>query len=598
MQAVQDLVTPTTTTRTIAVLDDSELTDGSMKQVDFVSEGKVLLSKLRGNVHATSAFCTHYGAPLAKGTLESSGRVVCPWHGACFNVCTGDIEDAPAVDNIHSFKAEVKDGKIYVTATEAETLKKNMVKAPSVTSQSAEAVSDHGVVIVGGGAGALHTIESLRLHGYAGAIMMISLEPYAPIDRTKLSKALTADASKIEFRTPEVLKNKYGVGFHTGAQVTSVDTDNKTVTIGGGSGGSSGQTVKYGTLVLAVGSIPKKLPVNGVDLGNVLVLRQVGDAKNIDSALQAGALESAKRLVVIGSSFISMELVVAVAKRGLRSIDVVGQEEVPFESVLGKEIGAGLMKYHEKNGVKFHMGAAGGVKEFKPSSSNPKVVGSVVLEDGTELPADVVVLGVGVRPATDFLKDTKLKDAMREDGGLYVDGQLLVKGFKDVYAIGDIAVYPQPKDGQMRRIEHWNVANNHGRAVGQIIGNPDNLSVTFAKVPIFWSAPSLPRLISLIILLALKNVALEGQQLRYCGIGEGYDDIIIQGSPDEMKFVSYYVKDNKIVAVASMQKDPIVTRCAELIRLNVMPTPEEIRDGKDPLTVNITTKPIHTAYAA
>jgi len=326
---------------------------------------------------------------------------------------------------------------------------------------------------------------------------------------------------------------------------------------------------------LAVGSTPKKLPIQGADLENVLVLRQVGDAKNIDSALQAGPLDSAKRLVVVGSSFIGMELVAAVAKRGLKSIDVIGQSQVPFESVLGKEVGAGIMKYHEKNGVKFHMGDAGGVKEFKPSASNPKAVGSVILQDGTQLPADVVVLGVGVRPATDFLKATKLKEAMREDGGLLVNGQLQVKGFKDVYAIGDIAVYPQPKDGQMRRIEHWNVANNHGRAVGQIIGNPDSLSVTFAKVPIFWSA--------------------QGQQLRYCGIGEGYDDIIIQGSPDEMKFVSYYIKGDKVVAVASMQKDPVVTRCAELLRLNVMPTPSEIRAGKDPLTVNITTKPIHTA---
>jgi len=305
----------------------------------------------------------------------------------------------------------------------------------------------------------------------------------------------------------------------------------------------------------------------------VLVLRQVGDAKNIDTALRSGPLESAKRLVVIGSSFISMELVVAVGKRGLKSIDVVGNSEVPFEAVLGKDIGGGIMKFHEKNGVNFHMGAKGGVKALKPSSSNPRAVGAVVLKDGTEIPADVVVLGVGVRPATDFLKETKLKKAMREDGGLFVDGQLRVKGFNDIFAIGDIAVYPQAEDGQIRRIEHWNVANNHGRAVGQIIGNPDNLSVTFAKVPIFWSA--------------------QGQQLRYCGVGEKYDDIIIQGSPDEMKFVAYYVKDDKIVAVASMQRDPIVTRCAELLRLGIMPSPEEIRTGKDPLSINIVTKPVH-----
>jgi len=188
-----------------------------------------------------------------------------------------------------------------------------------------------------------------------------------------------------------------------------------------------------------------------------------------------------------------------------------------------------------------------------------------------------VVLGVGVRPATDFLKSTKLKEAMREDGGLFVDGQLRVKGFKDVFAIGDIAVYPQVEDRQSRRIEHWNVANNHGRAVGQIIGNPDKLSVTFAKVPIFWSA--------------------QGQQLRYCGISDKYDDIIIQGSPDELKFAAFYLKEGKVVAVASMQKDPLVTRCAELLRLGLMPSPDEIRAGKDLLTINISKTGLNTKDA-
>ncbi|KAG8899485.1 hypothetical protein FRB99_006690 [Tulasnella sp. 403] len=483
---------------------------------------------------------------------------------ACFNVCTGDLEDAPAVNGIHSFVTEIKDGKIYVTAREEDTLKANMARSPALSSllesQVAQEGPGDGVVIVGGGAATIHAIESLRLYNYGGHITVLASETYAPIDRTKLSKTLMSDTSKLEWRRLDVLREKYLVNYRTDVQVTSVDTDAKTVTIGGS------ETVKYGKLILAVGSKPKKLPVEGADLENVFTLRQVPDAKRIDTALQPG-----KNLVVIGSSFISMELVVAVAKRQLASIHVVGQSSVPFKSILGEAIGKGIMNYHINNGVKFHMGQE--VKALKASPSSPGAVGSVILNDGTEIPADVVIFGVGVRPATEFLKGTQLEEAIQKDGGLKVDKQLQVEGFDDVFAIGDIAVYPQAQGGDYKRIEHWNVASNHGRAVGKTIGRrEDKLAAGFAKVPIFWSA--------------------QGQQLRYCGVGEGWDDVIIRGNPDEMKFAAFYLKEGKVIAVASMQMDPVVTRSAELFRLGLMPTADEIRAGADLLSIDIVSKKV------
>ncbi|KAG8961514.1 hypothetical protein FRC03_005312 [Tulasnella sp. 419] len=542
-------------TKTVAVLPDSELKDGQVKEVVF-GEGKVLLSRVRGQVHATSAFCTHYGAPLAKGVLESSGRIVCPWHGACFNVCTGDIEDAPALDSLHSFKATVEDGQILVTAVESDTLKKNMTRPVKILSAASATTESNGVVIVGGGAGALHTMESLRYNEYAGPITVISSEPYAPIDRTRLSKALVTDVSKVEWRSPEVWKEKYAVNLRLNEEVTSVDTDAKTVTVG------ESEKVRYDNLVLAVGSSPKRLPIPGADLENVFTLRKLADSQKIDAALTPG-----KRLTVVGSSFISMELVAAVAKRELGSIDVIGTSEVPFEPMLGKEVGAGIMKYHQNNGAKFHMKAR--VKALLPSPSSPTSVGAVELADGTKVEADVVVLGVGVSPATQFLKGTQLEQALQKDGGLLVDNELRVQGVKDVFAIGDIAVYPQAQGGTLRRIEHWNVANNHGRAVGQILGKTPQLAVSYEKVPIFWSA--------------------QGQQLRYCGLGAGFDDVLIKGNPDEMKFAAFYFKEGKVIAVASMQSDPLNSKCAELLRLGLMPSAEELRAGKDPLTIDIAT---------
>jgi len=213
---------------TIAVLGDQELKNGEMKEVEF-KEGKVLLSRIGNKVHATSAFCTHYGAPLAKGVLTPDGRVVCPWHGACFNVCSGDIEDSPGLDAIHSFKAEIKDGQIYVTADPTAALKANKARPPTTRGDASTAAAGgpgaategHGVVIVGGGAGALNVVESARESGYLGKITVLSHENYAPIDRTRLSKALIGDASKLQWRTPEVLRNQFGAELKTGVVNTS-----------------------------------------------------------------------------------------------------------------------------------------------------------------------------------------------------------------------------------------------------------------------------------------------------------------------------------------------------------------------------------------
>ncbi|KAH8100761.1 hypothetical protein BXZ70DRAFT_935724 [Cristinia sonorae] len=543
--------------KTIAVLDDSELKDGEMKQVDFEGDGKVLLSRLGDKIHATSAFCTHYGAPLAKGVLTSDGRVVCPWHGACFNVCTGDIEDAPAPTALHSFKAHVENGKIHVTADPGQTTKANFSRPPKLLAKSVTTTSA-GVVIVGGGSGAFQTVESLREHGYSGPITVLSKEPYAPIDRTKLSKALVTDASKLEWLSSSVLHEKYNTALRTGVEVTSIDFNQKAVVVA-----STQERVPYETLVLATGGVPRKLPIGGKDLSNVFTLRGVDDAKKIDASVTEG-----KKLVVIGSSFISMELVAAVQKKNLASIDVIGMEEFPFEAVLGKQVGAALKKFHESKGVKFHMLTK--VKEIVPSSSDSSKAGSVVITDSEgkdiTLEADAVIMGVGVAPATEYIKSSHgFENLVDKTGAITVDEFLRVKGLDNVFAIGDIALYPQPGTGELRRIEHWNVAGNHGRAVGKTIA--EGKGQPFVKVPVFWSA--------------------QGQQLRYCGVGAGFDDVIVDGNLDDLKFIVYYVKQDKVIAVASMQRDPAVSKASELLRLGLMPTPAELRAGKDLLSVDI-----------
>ncbi|KAI0297246.1 flavoprotein [Multifurca ochricompacta] len=476
-------------TRTIAVLDQADIKDGQMKEVPFES-GKVLLSRLGDKVHATSAFCTHYGAPLVKGVLTSDGRVV--WY-----------KDAPAPAALHSFRTHIADDKIYVTADPANTTKEKISRPPKLLASGSE-TGGAGVVIVGGGSGAFHAVESLREHGFKAPITILSQETNAPLDRTKLSKALITDASKLEWRSPADLKIKYGTTLRVGTAVTSVDTTNKTVTLENGK-----ETIPYDTLILASGGVPRRLP-------NVYTLRNVQDAQKIDAACQEG-----KHLVVIGSSFISMELVVAVSKRKLASIHVVSMEQYPFENVLGKEIGAGLKQYHESQGIIFHDSTS--VKALRKESGESLI--KVELATGETLSADLVIMGVGVRPATDYLKASGWE--LEKDGSVKVDELLRVTDRVGVYAIGDIATYPQLPVGTYRRVEHWNVAGNMGRAVGKTIaGSPH----PYVKVPVFWSA--------------------QGQQLRYCGIGTGYDDIYIQGNPSELKFIAYYIQGGQVTAVA------------------------------------------------
>jgi NADPH-dependent 2,4-dienoyl-CoA reductase/sulfur reductase-like enzyme/nitrite reductase/ring-hydroxylating ferredoxin subunit len=536
-------------TQTIAVLAESELKNGQMKQVPFAN-GQVLLSRIDNQIHATSAYCTHYGAPLAKGVLSSGGRIVCPWHGACFSVWSGDIEDAPAPNAIHRFQAHVADGQIYVTADPSATEKDNMARRPAYLASYPEG-SEKGVLIIGGGSGAFHTVNSLRSFGYSGAITIITREPHGPIDRTKLSKQLLTDVNKLEWRNPADLKIKFGVTLRTGVEVTSVDLKSKTVYLNG-----TDESLSYQKLVIATGGTPRRLPIEGADLGGVTTFRGVQDATVVDAALKEGT-----RLVIIGSSFIGLEIAGAISKRKLASIDIVGMDEVPFQSILGKEVGSALKKYYEAQGVKFHMSTQ--VQKIVPKEEDSSIVGGVVI-GGETLPADFVVMAVGVTPATQFLEGSGIP--LEKDGAIKVDQFLNVQGIstgdKDVYAIGDVALYPQVT-GEYTRIEHWNVAGNHGRALGATLsGSPR----PFHKVPVFWS----------------------GQGLRYCGVGSGFDDTIIVGDVDSLKFVAYYAKDGKIVAVASMQNDPVVSKASELLRLGLMPTPEEIRNGADILSADIT----------
>lgn len=397
------------------------------------------------------------------------------------------------------------------------------------------------------------TLQALRENGYKAPITVISKEAYLPIDRTKLSKSLMKDVSKLLLR-PEDYYKSAGIEKVTD-EVTSVDFKKKSVST------KSGKSYPYTKLVLASGGTPKKLPLPGFkDLNNVFVLRTIQDVEAITAAVGEGK----KKIVVIGSSFIGMEVGNTLAKEN--DVTIVGMEKQPLERVMGIEVGKIFKSLIEKAGVKFHMEA--GVDKATPSNSNPKNVGAVHLKDGNVLEADLVILGIGVAPATEFLKGSTDIELMK-DGSLKCNELFEVEGLKDAYAIGDIATYPYHGpggNGDLTRIEHWDVAQNAGRNVGKQIAHPTSSAKAF--IPVFWSAL--------------------GSQLRYCGnTVNGWDDLVMKGKPEEAKFTAYYAKGDDVVAVASMQMDPIMTKCAELMRRGKMPTKKDLQNGVDPLELSL-----------
>lgn len=278
--------------------------------------------------------------------------------------------------------------------------------------------------------------------------------------------------------------------------------------------------------------------------------------------------------MIIGSSFIGMEIGNALSKN--HDVSIVGMEKAPLERVMGEKVGQIFQGLLEKSGVKFYLNAS--VDKATPSASNPGKVGAVHLKDGTSLPADVVILGIGVKPATDFLANNSAI-SLEKDGSIRTDETFAIPALNgDVYAIGDIATYTYhgpgsaPETGSPVRIEHWNVAQNAGRAVARSIVNKPSSPRKQHKafIPVFWSAL--------------------GQQLRYCGntvASNGYDDLILKGEPENAKFAAYYAKGETIVAVATMGMDPIMVKAAELMRRGNMPKKAEIEAGVDLLKVDV-----------
>jgi NADPH-dependent 2,4-dienoyl-CoA reductase/sulfur reductase-like enzyme len=409
-------------------------------------------------------------------------------------------------------------------------------------------------VILGGGGAGIAAAETLRQDGFQGRIVMVSKDTTLPYDRPEVSKGyLKGDSPKggMPWRSPEFFQ-EHGIEVLLGQEVTKVEAGARTVEF------KEGSSLRYDALLLATGGQARRLKVQGEGLGNIFTLRSMDDADQIIAAAAKGA-----QAVCVGGSFIGMEVTQSLAKRGMK-VTVVAPGTVPFEKSLGAEIGRMWQKIHEENGVSFRMGAR--VARFDGSAS----VRTVVLEDGSQLDADLVVAGVGVKPSTEFLQGVQLNP----DGSLTVDQHMQVT--KGVYAAGDIARFPDWRNGELIRIEHWRLALQLGRIAAH---NMAGKSVGYAGVPFFWTDQF-------------------DTMMQYVGYVSGWEEIIYQGSPADRNFLAFYVKGNQVLAAAGMQHEKEMAALAELMRLKQTPTPAECRKGVDLLARLSGAKPSLVSLAA
>ncbi|XP_062872857.1 apoptosis inducing factor mitochondria associated 4 [Trichomycterus rosablanca] len=492
---------------------ESDLQNGQMKEVE-VNQHKILLVRNEDKFSAVGSLCTHYGASLSNGILMGD-RVRCPWHGACFNTTTGDIEEFPGLDSLPTYKVKVEGGKVYVTAS-----KKNVTKRVKQMSCQVPGVC-HTVLLIGGGPAALQCAETLRQNSYTGRIIMVTKDEQLPLDKTKLSKAMNIESEKILLRSSDFLQ-LHGIEVLTGKEVVSVNTQGKTVTV------NDGTTQQYDQLLVATGARARGLQCPGAELENVKLLQNYKDAAEIYK------MSVGNSVVIIGTSFIGMEVAAFLSDKA-GSVAVVGKSECPYQFSLGPDIGKMTMQILEEKNVRFYMNSD--VTEMRGENGKVK---QVILRNGDVLPADVVIVGIGVIPNSDFLKGSMVE----VDSKSYIIVDKLMKtNIPDVFAAGDVASFPLSAHGNKRvNIAHWQLAQAHGRVAAL---NMLKKQTELHSVPYFWTV-------------------LLGKSIRYTGYGEGYTDIIFKGSIVERKFLAFYIKEDEVVAAASLNFDPAVSRIAEI----------------------------------
>jgi NADPH-dependent 2,4-dienoyl-CoA reductase/sulfur reductase-like enzyme/nitrite reductase/ring-hydroxylating ferredoxin subunit len=429
----------------------SQIPDGGML-LGHVGDEAALFARRGEEIFAIGATCTHYGGPLAEGLLVGD-TVRCPWHHACFGLRDGENLRPPALNPVTSWKV-IREGD-RVRAGEKNPPPPPVSKAPHADTHP------ESVVIIGAGPAGLVAAQTLRREGYSGPVRLFGAEATSPVDRPNLSKDFLAGKAPedwIPLRPSEFYETQK-LELRTGVAATAIDPKQRRVSL------DDGSSISFGALLLATGAEPIRLDIPGGLLPHVHYLRTLADSRGIIAA--AG---SARRVVVVGAGFIGLEVAASLRERGLE-VHVVTPDARPLERILGAEAGDYVRGLHESHGVVFHFGQTASAISDR----------EVELASRGSLPADLVVVGIGVRPSTSLAE----KAGLRVDKGIVVD-EYFETSAKGIFAAGDAARYPDFRTGQLVRIEHFVAAERQGQAAARNMLGTDRREA-FRAVPFFWS---------------------------------------------------------------------------------------------------------------
>jgi NADPH-dependent 2,4-dienoyl-CoA reductase/sulfur reductase-like enzyme/nitrite reductase/ring-hydroxylating ferredoxin subunit len=473
----------------------------------------VLLVHVEQSWFAVGAKCTHYGGPLAEGALAGE-TIRCPWHHACFELRNGAASHAPALNDLPCYDIALENDIVRVSgrrtggqlhgrgkqARGSRAPEKVVLEAPPITGPSS-------VLIIGAGAAGNACAEMLRREGYRGPVTLVDGDRDAPYDRPNLSKDFLAGHAPEDWLPlhPKEFFEAQRLEILSGVRALSIDAKARTVRL------SDGSTRSYEMLLIATGATPIHLDVPGGE--RVSYLRTLADCRVIIEKTR-----DAKRAVVIGGSFIGLEVAASLVARGLQ-VHIVAPEKLPLERVLGAELGTLIRTVHERQGVTFHLG-----RTAKAVDAN-----GVVLDDATRIEADLIVAGIGVRPNL----------TLAESAGVVVENGIAVNEFLEtsvagIFAAGDVARWPDAYSDARLRVEHWVVAERQGQVVARnMLGYRDR----FDDIPFFWSAHY------------------DKVSIRYTGHVERWDEIKIDGNVAEMDCAVSYLVGGQRRAMATINRD-------------------------------------------
>jgi NADPH-dependent 2,4-dienoyl-CoA reductase/sulfur reductase-like enzyme/nitrite reductase/ring-hydroxylating ferredoxin subunit len=475
----------------------NSIPDGKMIQ-GHVGDDAVLLARRGTRFFAIGATCTHYGGPLAEGLIVDD-TVRCPWHHACFSLRTGEALYAPALGPVACWSTELRGDKVFVRDKATSTPGARFAPGPGAPQR---------IVIIGGGAAGFAAAEMLRRQQFQGSIVMLSDDDASPVDRPNLSKDYLAG------NAPEDWVPLRGDDFYAEQQielrlkttVTAIDARSREVAL------ATGNKVAYDRLLLATGAEPVRLPLPGMDLPHVYTLRTLRDCRAI-----IARAATARRAVVMGASFIGLEVAASLRARNIE-VHVVAPEKRPMERILGPQMGDFVRRLHEEHGVIFHL-------EDTATAIDAR---QVSLKSGGAIEAELVVVGVGVRPRLTLAE----KAGLATDRGVTVN-EYLESSAPGIFAAGDIARWPDPHSGTSIRVEHWVVAERQGQTAAL---NMLGVREKFVAVPFFWSQHyDVP--------------------INYVGHAETWDDLAIDGNIAARDCVLRYKRNGRVLAVASIYRD-------------------------------------------